>query len=235
MNEAKQKNESESKTYPTEDQVFQIAYTFAQAKKKYKLLRYIDDAYLNILKQDGYSGKFTFNPLEQPYHELREALCNGLFSNIILEIYSIFFDKRKDVLSFYVRNAIKFDSLFSKDIKAEYEELESDKVLKLYRDKLVAHKDVIGLDGRYKYEHTQLKKLMEFSEKLFDWFIDYCYKSNNITITHDKRYIIEKYYKKDTSDGAIDFFMKQVAGLDRKEIAAKRMAKKYVDMFECLL
>lgn len=221
MNEVKQRKlESKSKTYQTEHHIVEIAYTLGQAKMKYNLLKYIDNAYLNMLAQDGYSGKFIA-PITESYHELRGALCNALFRNIILEIYSIFFDERSDVLSSYVINAINF---VVPDFIDEYNKIKP--LLKKYRDKLLAHKAVIERRAEcYGYKHTQLNELMIFSEKIFDWFI--CYSIKNIEIDPENLMKIE-HYKKGTldykNDGTIDFFMKRVAGLDKQEIVAKIMS-----------
>ena len=207
-----QKYEPKNKIYQTEHHIVEIAYTFGQAKKKYKLLKYIDDAYLNILKQDGHSEKFRVSPIAEPHHELRAALCNALFRNIILEIYSIFFDERSDVLSSYVINAINF---VLPDFINEYNEIKP--LLEKYRNKLLAHKAIIEKRvEQYGYNHTQLNKLMIFSEKLFDWFI--CYSIKNIEID-PINFIKIEHYKKGTldhkNDGTIDFFMKRLAGLDK--------------------
>ena len=222
MNEILQQNIGiKNKTYQTEDHIVEIAYTFGQAKKKYKLLKYIDDAYLDMLKHDGYTGDFIA-PIAEPYHELRGAICNALFRNIILEIYSIFFDERSDVLSSYVINALKF---VLPDFIDEYNKIQP--LLKKYRDKLLAHKAVIEKRAEhYGYKHTQLNDLMGFSERLFDWFI--CYSVKNIEISSENRMRIEHYKKGSLdykNDGTIDFFMKRVAGISKQEISAKIMDK----------
>jgi len=182
-----------------------------------------------MLKQDNYSGKFKVSPIAEPHHELRGALCNALFRNIILEIYSIFFDERSDVLSSYVINTLNF---VLPDFIDEYNKIKP--LLKKYRDKLLAHKAVIERRAeRYGYNHTQLNKLMIFSEKLFDWFI--CYSIENIEIDPESRIKIEHYKQGDLdhkNDGTIDFFMKRVAGLDKHEVVVKmhndRIVKKSV-------
>lgn len=222
MNEFIQQNvRTKNNVYQTEDHIVEITYIFGQAKKKYKLLKYIDDAYLDILQRDGYVGKFRA-PITEPHHELRDAICNALFRNIILEIYSIFFDERSDVLASYVINAIKF---VSPDFIDEYHKIQP--LLKKYRDKLLAHKATITKKAEhYGYKHNQLNELMIFSEKLFDWFI--CYSFKNIEISSENHMRIEHYKKGSLdykNDGTIDFFMKRITGISKQEIPASIVNK----------
>lgn len=213
MSEIKQnKKNIKKKVYKTEHHILEIAYIFAQVKKKYKFFKYIDDSYINIKKKKWYIS-----------HELREALCNALFRNIILEVYSIFFDDRAekegDVLSYYVMKAINSEK---PDFLKKYNEKKT--LLKKYRCKILAHKSIITKRAEnYNYKDTQLDELMRLSEQIFEWFISYSF--NNTEISDENRMNIEDYKREPidyNEDGTTEFFIKQIAGLTPTEITDKK-------------
>ena len=190
---------------PPNEAVVNIATIIHQLKIKFKVFEYIDDKYVNAIKDNKLQDNIFSG-------SIRSALCNALFRNIILEIFAITMDSGSDVLAKYVKEFLK---CYHGELSIKNDEFRGE--FKDYRNKNIAHKDMDYGSLEYGSNRGRLKLLLEHAIQVCELFFKF-YLSN---LNSEQNCIVNSYMSEGNdyiSDSAITFFMKIMSGYSAQQV-----------------